>query len=255
MNENRFLLALRLLPLLPLSLLALSCAHTVQPPPLSVPVVAALYTESDSLDFGGGMFLVSGRSWSVESFGDTLTDNRVLGIATTGDPERVVSGLNHQQMNNVEGLGAWPSVGHTEDLVDIGELAHRYAEAADIELTAEVYSETDWGDVDDFRVTWATGDLRLGAGVAGAGVLVVDGDLICSDGFVWRGPVIVRGDLYLASGASFVRVYGTILVEGDEGPQTISGSVDLFYSSEAIRRVNALNESRPGLENLTWEIP
>ena len=69
---------------------------------------------------------------------------------------------------------------------------------------------------------------------------VVDGDLRISGNFSWVGIVIVRGRATMVGGGSEKRVIGTLVVGEEVNSEfsstsvSVSGTVDLLYSSDAI---------------------
>ena len=238
------------------SAVVLSCAHSEAPVPLTVPVVAALCAETDSILFEGGQFFVDGCDHNPNDWSVLADGTAVLGIATTGDPAKIESRLRHSERNNIDGLGGFPSINQVAGGLRFDDLADRYAKAADIAMPAGAYSNVAWGGLDDGQVVWIAGDFLAAENISGAGVLVVDGDFACTGVFTWFGLILVRGDMSLSvSSGGGVHILGSILIKGGGGQELISGNVDVFYSSQAIRRVNDLNRSRPGLHTLIWDAP
>ena len=73
-------------------------------------VNTALYCEDDEFAFHGTAFMVSGMDFDPAT-GDSVIGNPcVPGILTTMNPADIVDDLKTNQLNNVEGTGAEPSV-------------------------------------------------------------------------------------------------------------------------------------------------
>jgi len=93
-------------------------------------------------------------------------------------------------------------------------------------------------------VTYVSGDLHLTGSVQGGGVLLIDGSLTLTGEFTYWGLVIVRGDVRMAGGGGSKHIYGSLMVGESmtamEEDVTISGTADLFYSSEMLSRLDGL---------------
>jgi hypothetical protein len=52
--------------------------------------------------------------------------------------------------------------------------------------------------------------------------------------------VLVLGDIQFSGGGAGIHIYGTTLVQGHFDTQVVGGNADIWYSSEALNRLNAL---------------
>jgi hypothetical protein len=94
---------------------------------------------------------------------------------------------------------------------------------------------------DHFPILHRTGSLTL-SGVAGQGILLVDGDLEVSGAFAFFGPVFVRGKV--TTNGDGVRFWGGVIVADEQGrASTLGGATTIAYSSCAIERAIASNPS------------
>ena len=205
-------------------------------PPLSI-VHAAIYAEDDDFKFNGTSFLISGQDW------DPVVDQVVggnpefPGISTTLNPNEIVDALHNNQTNNVEGDGAEPSVNQSAIDLDLQAMVDTWALDADIVAPSGTYSNVNWGDVDDYMVVHATGDIHLSGNVTGGGVCVIDGDLDCTGQFTWYGLVIILGDIRFSGGGAGTHIFGSLLVQGGFDQQVVGGQADIKYSSAALEGV------------------
>ncbi len=205
-------------------------------------VHAPLYTESDEFRFNGTQFVVSGVDHDPTT-GDPIPGNpSVPGIVTTGNPDNIGGSLNPNQADNVEGSGGTPSIGFSTVDMNLEALAATYRVLAEYVLPEGTYSNTTYGGKDNYTIVHCTGNMHTSGNVTGGGVLVVDGDLTMTGSFTWYGMILVMGDINFTGGGSKIHTYGSLLVQGNVGiNQTVSGNADIFYSSEALAGITALN--------------
>jgi hypothetical protein len=216
--------------------------------PLPIPP-AAIYIDDPraSLRFNGNSFRVDGNDTNLD--GSPGSADPLLGIAVNGDPTEVADQLSQQQEDNVTGLGGDPSVGtwSPEDPDFITTMVEYFSNSAS--NVFQNYSDIFTGQLGDasqgrFEVTYSEGDLRIGGGSQGAGVLCVEGNLIVSGGWDFVGYVFVTGRIIFVGGGGDTRIMGALFVGGDilepsgsGGPGgTISGNIEILYSDEALRR-------------------
>lgn len=217
-----------------------SAGRTVEVEAVKHPFVtpnAAIYMESDDAQFNGTQFLVSGQDWDPVT-GLPIVGPEVPGIVTTGDPAAIAGELDGQQINNVEGAGADPSVVSSPIDLDLAAMVAEYSSMAEHTLPGGTYSNTSWGSVDDYTVVHCTGDMHTSGENVGGGLLIVEGDFDCSGQFLWHGMVIVLGNITFTGGGSGIHIYGTVLSGGND-LQVIGGQADLLYSSAAIAQLSA----------------
>jgi hypothetical protein len=218
--------------------------------PLAPPAALTILDPAADVRFAGNSFRVSGTDFRLN--GTPSGSPPVYGIAIDGSATQVLTQLSGQQRDNVTGTGGWPSVtswspptsGWLQGLVDSME------PLAQIRFTnySGNYSGT-LGNAQsqDYLIVHSQGNLSVSGtgGSVGAGVLCVEGDLEISGSWSYIGYVFVTGRLRLTGGGSGARVYGAMYVGGDVQQSlsgtvydtSISGSIDILYSSEGLANV------------------
>jgi Tfp pilus assembly protein PilX len=214
--------------------------------PFTVPN-AAIYSESDDFKFNGTQFLVSGQDW--DPYTDTVVagSTEVRGIETTKTPQNIIDELHNNQLNNVEGNGAEPSVGPAGTDYDIDALIAQYGPMADDTHPGGTISNgqiPDWGGIDDFRIVHVTADLHISGSVSGGGLLILEGDLTCTGQFTWYGMVINTGEISFSGGGQGIHLYGSLMSEGGISTNTVGGNADIKYSSAMLNKLTAFNPFR-----------
>ncbi len=201
------------------------------------PYAVYLGDPNAEVDLNGNAFLIDGNDHDLG--GGLSSDPPVPGIATTGDPEHIVDQLSSQQADNVDGEGGSPAVSNTA-AVDLSDLIADYKSAADYKFEGDVSYQGDLGHEGSYKVTYATGNLKISGGGEGAGLLLVEGNLVITGAWDYIGVIIVTGQVVFRGGGGGKRVIGSLLVGGDvidtdtNGEDLeVSGTVDLFYSSAA----------------------
>jgi len=221
--------------------------------PFMIPGTGAAYLQSGTvLDLNGNAFTISGTDANPD--GTAGTGGTVYGITTgTGDPAGtnstyLLDQVSPTQYDQITGTGGQGSIGETS-LIDFDGLFNALKSTSPkTTIPAGTYNSVTWGDytTNDFRITYASGDVTLSGNGKGAGALVIDGNLTFTGQFQYVGLVIVRGDLRITGGGGGVHIYGTTLVGQsltaiDNDPDvTLSGSADLRYSSWALGQVASL---------------
>ncbi len=221
-----------------------SAQRTVQVEAVKYPFEAvntAIYSEDDNFKFNGTQFLVSGQDWDPVTGAVVTGSAEVPGIVTTKDPANIAGALNHQQQNNVEGVGAEPAVTSSPIDLDLQAMADQYSTMASVVLGGGTYSNVAWGDYDNYEVVWCQGDMHTSGACTGGGLLIVDGDFDCSGQFLWYGLVLVLGDINFTGGGSGIHIYGSVLAQGGVSQQVVGGNADVLYSSAALSRLTSLS--------------
>lgn len=183
------------------------------------------------VDFDGNAFRINGNDHHLDgSLNSSGTDR--AGISTTGATTNVETQLAANQTDQVQGVGGEPSIAQ-DTSVDLDDLVDFAAVVPTITLEPGTHSGVELGEAteDGVEVVYAKGDITLSGGATGAGVLAVDGDLHVSGGLQWTGIVLVRGRVTFTGGGGQDKIVGAFLVGED---LSIGGTVDLFYSSEAV---------------------
>jgi hypothetical protein len=207
-------------------------------PPVEI-LDGALYSEVDNFTFNGTQFLVSGLDHDPVTGAAIVGGTEVPGMLTTGNPDNITSALSGQQVNNVEGVGGEPSITRADVDVDLQALHDTYVAQAEVTLPPDTYSGMSWGDLDHYTCVYCTGDMHISGNCSGGGILIVDGDFVLSGSFTWYGVVLVMGNVTFTGGGSGIHIYGSCLTQG--ALTSIGGNADIFYSSEALNRLNALS--------------
>ncbi|HET6203340.1 MAG TPA: hypothetical protein VFI25_11120, partial [Planctomycetota bacterium] len=96
----------------------------------------------------------------------------------------------------------------------------------------------------NYVITKSNGNLKIGGGGTGAGILLVEGNLEIAGGWDFVGYVFVTGRVTMKGGGGTKRMRGAMFVDGDliQGnvglvDLLVNGTVDLLYSSQALNLV------------------
>lgn len=199
------------------------------------------------LSVSGNAFRINGYEHLIDGTQDNTRSAR-YGVASPALASVIINQIPSNRRNNVTGLGSNPSVGQIS-AIDLDAIADQAARAAGVVLTPGTHTNGNWGTptVGGTAIVYCDGDLHMSGGSGGAGILVVDGDLRISGGLEWVGVIIVRGRATMVGGGGGKRVIGALIVgeevetdtsgtTTEDSTQTVSitGTVDLFYSSDAI---------------------
>ncbi len=110
---------------------------------------------------------------------------------------------------------------------------------------------TNWGNPTNptgacglyFPIIHVTGDVRLGSGSVGQGILLVEGDLTILGGFTFYGYIVVQ-DKFDSTGTN--SIYGAVMSKNESSArQSIGGTTLITYSKCALHR--AIGYSAAGL--------
>lgn len=193
------------------------------------------------VDLRGNSFMISGEEHDL--LGTVLPfEPAKSGIGSPANPDDIILQIAANRQDQVVGVGAPPSV-TLEQRIDLDALVAQALGGASILLVPGTHTHAELGSpsAEGVEAVYCAGDLHLSGNSVGAGILVVDGDLTISGALAWVGVIIVRGEVTMVGGGGGKRVVGALLV-GEEiiGTDTtaigvnVSGTVDMFYSSEAI---------------------
>jgi hypothetical protein len=211
----------------------------------------------------GNAFRISGHDRNID--GSEGPGPSLPGIGTSGTPEQVAGQISPSRWEQITGQGTPPSISHTE-----GFDAHRFAEQIEQVATHHLTNPGTYAgnlgnaQANDFRITYVQGDIHVSGGTTGAGILVVNGDLMITGSWEFVGFLLVLGKVRFGGGGSGVRLYGAMVVSeeveevGDpEGELEISGTIDVYYSSEALAMaMNAFTRySMVNWRNVGWVEP
>ena len=221
------------------------------------PDLAAAYVDPGTQIKFGGNLLIDGHDHNPD--GTAGPDPAVNGISTAiGDPAGsnaldLITQTAPKYYDQILGLGGEPSIGEVP-AVDANTIFEEFKLRKSLEIPPGNYTDVQWGDwtKNDFKVTYASGDVTLGGTATGAGVLLVDGNLTLTGGTNFVGIVIVRGDVKLSGGGNEVQVYGSLVVsDATELSFRATGDPQLKYSSWALAQAFRLLRGRP--EVVCWD--
>lgn len=219
---------------------------------INLPTPAGAVYLNDPLadtSFSGNAFRIDGNDVNLD--GTAGTGTSLYGIAINGDPSQITSQLDSQQEGNVLGTGASPSVGveTPNDPLFIDSLIDVLGPSASIVFNnyGGTYTGTlgDW-TLGDWKLTLSNGDLQIGGGSTGAGILLVNGNLTVSGGWEYAGYVFVSGTVRFTGGGGGKRLQGALFVGGDveqtgqttaDEDLTVTGTIDLLFSSQALTTI------------------
>jgi hypothetical protein len=214
--------------------------------PLEVPAVVNLLDPNADVTFKGSSFLVDGRDHELT--GGFSRKPSVYGIAINGSKASVLSQLTKNQTGSIMGTGGKPSIttwtpSSPEWLQNVID-----AMALQADVTFNNFNSSYTGTLGNalagkYLVTYSRGNLKLGGGSTGAGVLCVDGDLEITGKWEFVGPVFVTGRVTVKGGGSGQRLKGVIYIGGDLtqtvlSGATIKGGIELVYCSSAVAGIS-----------------
>lgn len=215
------------------------------------PVPAALYVEG-AVAFQDASFQIDGRDHDESAPRDTVPGTPALpGVATPIDAPAIVSGLTGDQVPQIRGIGAEPSVHASGSNLDLHAMADAWSRSADVTLEGDQKNPdlTAWGSSGALRIVRVRGDLDLSGASSGAGVLIVDGDLVIDGTVSWSGMILCLKNARIHGRGIGVHVVGSVLVQGTlTGRSEVSGDVSISYSSTVIDRIAAMT----GYEVSSW---
>ena len=210
-------------------------------------ITASVAVESDCtvFNFNGGA-QISGVDWLMDGSAPNPNGESLSGLTLSNDADsaRLIAILS--------GDSSWvqgdPVVEVNTDsaIVDLDELVAFYAGIADLSLVGGNYNTADWGTADNPMVVYVNGDVFFGGNSVGYGVLAINGSLSMGGNPSWHGLIIASGGESLVIDASFgsPTIYGALHIGASVTELTLTGSADIFYSSEAIDMVRIDLENR-----------
>jgi hypothetical protein len=214
--------------------------------PVTAPATVNLLDPNALVVFKGNSFLVDGRDRDLN--GGWTRNAPSYGISIAGPKSLITSLLTKQQLDNVIGAGGRPSITTwtPPSSVWLDEIVDAMQAQADVTFTN--YGTTYTGSLGNakagkFLVTFSQGNLKIGGGSTGAGVLCVDGDLEITGGWEFVGAVFVKGRVIVKGGGSKQRLTGAIFIGSDLVQDmtlaTIKGGIELVYSAAALAGLTA----------------
>jgi hypothetical protein len=225
--------------------------------PRPVPDLAAAYVDPGTQIKFGGNLTIDGNDYMPD--GTRGTDPAVYGLSTAiGDPAGsnaldLVAQVEKKYYDQVLGKAGAPSIGEVTP-VDASGLFDEFKARKSQVVGAGNYTDVQWGDwsKNEFKVTYASGDITLAGESKGSGVLLVDGTLTLTGKTNFVGVIIARGDVKLSGGGNEVQVYGSLVAsDANELSFRATGSPVIRYSSWALAQAFRLLRGRP--EVVCWD--
>jgi type IV pilus assembly PilX-like protein len=207
------------------------------------PVPGSVYTEGN-MNFVGNSFYIDGHDHNPTAPYDTVTAATPLaGISSPNNATPITNAITGQQIDNVQGSGADPSVQTSPINLDLPAIAASWSQLADINYVGNTSSPdmSNWGTIGDLKVVHVAGDLTTTGNGSGAGVLIVDGDFHLGGTINYNGIVIVLGNVDVQGGGFAQNIVGGLMVQGTlTGTTNVAGNVKLLYSSAMINQLYSL---------------
>lgn len=212
----------------------------------SITVPSALYVEATTIIHGSSTYVIG-----TDGCGGSSDK---AGIVTTENPGSVtfVDGPH------VTGVGGGvPDIVYNGTDMDIQSIVNSFKGSADFSYTVNSATHIatslpgpgdGWGDPTPGAtlqdpsscacsniVHYDTGGtfVQLSSGVAGCGILLIEGDLDINGDFSWYGPVIVTGSVVFTGGGNR-NITGSLIVGGSAVVDVSGGSANIVYCSIAI---------------------
>ncbi|MHC4515567.1 MAG: hypothetical protein ACYTGW_16305 [Planctomycetota bacterium] len=211
------------------------------PVPLLPTIEAAVTVQDPSIELRlNGTPWVSGNNRNMDDTPGAGADLPGLGITPPGTLAQLISELNPTEQSKVVGTGGAPSLANAND-IDLVTLVTQIQNIADVVLTANVYASYNFGHGPSgaAKITYRNGDVTFTGNTRGAGILVVTGDLYLKGTFRYDGVVIVLGQIVNSAGTA--QVYGAILQGPSGGKFEIKGTMDVYYSEQAVALANSVS--------------
>ncbi len=207
------------------------------------PVPGSVYTEGN-MNFNGNAFYIDGHDHAPTAPYDTLTGAATLpGISSPNNAAPIASALTAQQVDNVQGSGADPSVRTSSLNLDLPAIAASWAQIADVNYLGATSNPdmSTWGTMASLKVVHVAGDLTITGNGSGAGVLIVDGDFHLGGTVNYNGIIIVLGNVDIQGGGNAKNIVGGMMVQGTlSGTTNVAGNVKVMYSSAMINQLYSL---------------
>jgi hypothetical protein len=207
------------------------------------PVPGSVYTEG-TMNFNGNSFYIDGHDHNPTAPYDTIAGAAPLaGISSPNNAGPIAGSLSGQQLDNVEGSGADPSVETSPLNLDLPAIAASWSQLADLNYAGNTTNPdmSTWGTIGDLKVVHVAGDLSIQSNGSGAGVLIVDGDFHLGGTVNYNGIIVVLGNVDIQGGGNAKNIVGGLMVQGTlTGTTNVAGNVKLMYSSAMINQLYSL---------------
>jgi len=220
-------------------------------PPITASV--GVISESASFSFNGNVE-IHGQDTNMD--GTTGDAPELPGITVSNEADSTDLADDYSGTTFIQGSGSEPSISVSSDTTtDLTAIVNYYAAIADQSLPN--CSGLDEGSETSPTIAHIDGDCAMSGNLEGYGVLVIEGSLTMRGNVSWNGLVIVVGTSSMEFDASGTpSIFGALLLGAPETDLSMSGTADLYYSSEAIQMVQTGLENsgrnRRMLSDITW---
>jgi len=207
-------------------------------PPITASV--GVISESAAFSFNGNVE-IHGQDTNMD--GTTGSSPELPGITVSNQADSTALADDYAGTTFIQGTGAEPSIAVSSDTTtDLSAIVRYFAAIADQSLSN--CSSLDEGSESSPTIAHIDGDCSMSGNLEGFGVLVIEGSLTMRGRVSWNGLVIVVGESSMEFDASGTpSIFGALLLGAPTTELSMSGTADLYYSSEAIQMVQT------GLEN------
>ncbi len=233
-------------------------AQMTRLPPITVP--SALYVEDTTTIQGNGTQVVGSDPCGGNDRPAVVTTEDEGSVTVGGDPRIVGAG------------GSEPSISYNGTNMDVQSIVDSFKNFADFAYAVNSTTHTassspgpgdGWGNPAPGATPAAPSScdyssivhydaggtyVRLGGGVSGCGILLVEGDLDIEGDFTWHGVVVVTGSVFF-SGDGNRQITGGVIAGGSAVLDIVGGNTSIVYCSSAI---TDQTRNRP-VRILTWK--
>ncbi|MCL5268098.1 MAG: hypothetical protein M1469_08340 [Bacteroidetes bacterium] len=197
----------------------------------------------------GAVGMSSGKSATIKISGNALTSGQDVNLnGTPVSPAHTVAGIAINLTNpsnnvsisataSVTGNGAVsPDTERVASLPDYTSFADEMIRLAKV-YTGQTFSTSSpsLGTDNSPQISYITGNSTMSGTFSGSGILIVNGNLTMSGQFTFHGLIIAYGNTNISiqtTGQS--KVYGAMIIAGDNTSYSQSGNSTIQYSSQAL---------------------
>ncbi len=139
-----------------------------------------------------------------------------------------------------------PPTEQVPSLPDYASWANQMIRLANNVYNNANFSSANFGTYQNPQITYINGNTQISGTVTGVGILIVNGSLTVTGAVNFYGLVVVADSASVETSTSLkgtVQIYGGIVVAGKNVSYSEKGTVNVYYSSEAI--ANIRNNMKP----------